>query len=1068
MSGLPPPPPPPPPSGQALSLVSALSNSENHQLHLQAIRARDDALSASSDSYGNLCVQLAYVFAGSDNPAQLVPRIAPADMQAWQQTDSQSANKLLQDENLWTPFGQMAGLVLKNALLRPPVGKQPASSSNGAPQQAQTLLYLRQPAADHVKETLLYCLGCRHAELRAVASSVIATTAVSLDGVQPLLHVKAWPQLIPTLIRNLQQVHVLGQGQEQQPLVEGSLSTIRKIMEDGPNELNYEELDALVPVLLHFLSPSHDERFKTAALQSLVACLSEGLMPSALVLEFDQYLTGLSNLAQDPSHTVRQWVCRSMVTLLELRAEYIQPHMASVCQFMLSSTADHGSSVSGNNSNSNTNTVALEACEFWLTLANLHDTIGSSEMLETVGAILPQLIPVLVRSMVYSVDKQQELLLLNEMDQQEEQVLDQQQKQAMRPVFHKSRAKQPTSNSSEGDSRRGSSGVSSDNDIDTGDDDEDDGYESDDEGDGDGFDDEDNEWTLRKCAAASLDSLANLYGAEPILPCLLPSLQAGLSSSDPWVQEASILALGAIAEGCREEMDAHMGQLHPYLMSHIAAPEAPQNLPQVKSIAAWTIGRYAAWAVEQVQSGVQGHLLAQMTEIFLARLGDRNRRVQVACCSAFGVVMEVAGDLMAPYLEPVYQGLTAAVSRYQGRSLLILFDVLGILADFCGAAIAEGNLPAIYMPTLLHLFDTFAKNDPTDRTLLPLMECIASIALASGMNFQPYALECFEDAMGVIEAVTLLLTTSDETIENEEDVDPIICATDLLDGLVEGIGENFPALVSSSRRFGQHFLSVLLSMCQHDIPGVRMSALALLGDIARNSPAMLEPALPQLLKEAITNMDPVQPSVCTNAVWAIGEICVRCEGHSTILEPFAPALMQNLTALLMGNGVNGSGRGADIPGLAENAAACVGRLAKVNPNFVAPDLSRVLLGWCDGMAKIRDPTERRDAFQGFVQSVYANPQAIQQAAANVADAIASVLFAIVTWHMPSEVSDQSTALLTGEYKFRPFPQTEHELGTALARLIQDLKSSVGEDTWHSVQKELPVNVRRLLREAYQL
>jgi hypothetical protein len=69
------------------------------------------------------------------------------------------------------------------------------------------------------------------------------------------------------------------------------------------------------------------------------------------------------------------------------------------------------------------------------------------------------------------------------------------------------------------------------------------------------------------------------------------------------------------------------------------------------------------------------------------------------------------------------------------------------------------------------------------------MECIASIALASGMNFQPYALECFEDAMGVIEAVTLLLTTSsDETIENEEDVDPIICAIDLPDGLVEGIG----------------------------------------------------------------------------------------------------------------------------------------------------------------------------------------------------------------------------------------------------------------------------------------
>jgi hypothetical protein len=108
---------------------------------------------------------------------------------------------------------------------------------------------------------------------------------------------------------------------------------------------------------------------------------------------------------------------------------------------------------------------------------------------------------------------------------------------------------------------------------------------------------------------------------------------------------------------------------------------------------------------------------------------------------------------------------------------------------------------------------------------------------------------------------------------------------------------------------------------------------------------MLQPALPQLLQEAITNMDPVQPSVCTNAVWAIGEICFRCEGKPGLLEPFAPSLMQNLIALLMGNGVGGNERGADIAGLAENAAACVGRLAKVNPNFVAPNLSRVLLGW---------------------------------------------------------------------------------------------------------------------------
>ena len=157
-----------------------------------------------------------------------------------------------------------------------------------------------------------------------------------------------------------------------------------------------------------------------------------------------------------------------------------------------------------------------------------------------------------------------------------------------------------------------------------------------------------------------------------------------------------------------------------------------------------------------------------------------------------------------------------------------------------------------------------------------------------------------------------------------------------------------------------------------------------------------------------------------------------------------------------------------IPGLRENAAACVGRLAKVNPQFVAADLPRFLCGWCDGMAKIRDATERRDAFQGFIQVVYANPQAIQQAAANVSDAIVSILFAIVTWHIPDELPEESTSLLSGDYSFLPFPPTEAELGATLVKLVQDMKLSVGEDVWYTVTKRLPVNVRKLLRETYQL
>lgn len=286
----------PPPNGQVLSLVSALSNADNHDVHVQAIRARDDALSASPESYSNLCLQLAYVLTGCDRPAEMLRRVDPAQLQAWQSSDPANVQRLQQDENRWIPFGQMAGLILKNALLRPPI--------HGGAQ-----LHLISPASDQVKQVLLQCLACEKKELRAVATSIIASMAVDLDSIQPALVLNMWPQLLPAILHNLQQDQT-----NYFHLVEGSLITIQKMMEDGPDEIRQDQLDALIPLLIRFLASPH-ETSKLAALQAMNACLSQGIMPSALVLHFNEYLDSLSALANDSSTNVRKWVCRSIVTL---------------------------------------------------------------------------------------------------------------------------------------------------------------------------------------------------------------------------------------------------------------------------------------------------------------------------------------------------------------------------------------------------------------------------------------------------------------------------------------------------------------------------------------------------------------------------------------------------------------------------------------------------------------------------------------------------------------------------------------------------------------------------------
>ena len=80
--------------------------------------------------------------------------------------------------------------------------------------------------------------------------------------------------------------------------------------------------------------------------------------------------------------------------------------------------------------------------------------------------------------------------------------------------------------------------------------------------------------------------------------------------------------------------------------------------------------------------------------------------------------------------------------------------------------------------------------------------------------------------------------------------------------------------------------------------------------------------------------------------------------------------------------------------------------------------------------------------------------------------ICSLLFAIQTWHIPADFPEDTGAFLTGDYGFVPFPPTEAELGARLAGLIRDIRSSVGEGAWKTVNDRLPVNVRRLFREQY--
>ena len=689
---------------------------------------------------------------------------------------------------------QMAGLMLKN--------------------NVKEHWYSLQPGVqEYVRENLLGSLGDPQKYIRTTVGSCI-TTVIYAGGLE------AWPTLVPTLYRMLDS--------ESEDFVDGALAALNKICEDSPDRLakdvQSQPLQFLIPKFLSFFGHQRPlfRKYGLGCINHFVL-----LMPPALRQHIDQYLQGLFALATDPSPEVRCSVCQALVMLLDAALEKLAPHMPQIVQYMLTATADDDSS------------VALEACEFWSAICETQIAH------EALGGVLPQLIPVLFKGMVYS---EEDILFLAE-EENNENIADR--PEDVKPRFHKARVVAGAGGGEGGGGEGYGGGGGGDGDEEE---DEEDDYEDD--------DDDVSEWNLRKCSASGLDVLAGTF-RDGVLPTLLPLLQERLQSPQWEIRESGILALGAIAEGCLQSIHVYLPQLIPWLIQTLADPKA-----LVRSITCWTLSRYSKWVVDQPDHSI--YLQPLMQEL-LKRVLDHNKKVQEAACSAFATLEEDAEAMLIPYLGPILQNLIFAFQKYQAKNLLILYDAIGTLADSVGTALNQPEHVNVLMPPLINKWNYV---EDGDKSLLPLLECLTSISQALGPGFAPFAQPVFERCVGLIERTLHAEQVAHSSPNGDEPPDKefIVCALDLISGMTEGMGEGIsPLIQQTSPR-----LQTCLLACMRDmLPDVRQSAYALVGDLAKACVDNLRPVLPDYLPLMTSQLNPEYVSVCNNASWAIGEIAIK-------------------------------------------------------------------------------------------------------------------------------------------------------------------------------------------------
>uniref|UniRef100_T1JGX6 Importin N-terminal domain-containing protein n=1 Tax=Strigamia maritima TaxID=126957 RepID=T1JGX6_STRMM len=772
---------------------------------------------------------------------------------------------------------------------------------------------------EFIKGECLTSIGDPSPLIRATIGILITTIAGKGE-------LATWPELLPRLCQMLDS--------QDYNVCEGSFGALQKICEDSAEILDSDALDrplnVLIPKFLQFF------RHTSPKIRShAIACVNQFIISRTQVLmtHIDAFLENLFHLANDEDPEVRKNVCRAL--------------------YMLMRTQDQD------------DTVALEACEFWLSLAE------QPVCKEALAPHLARLIPILVRGMKYS---EIDIILLKGDTELDEMIPDRE--EDIKPRFHKSKTHSQKHTSEE----NGEEG-------------------SDDE---DGLDDDGSlsDWNLRKCSAAALDVLANVFH-DDLLPVLLPILKETLFHHEWEIKESGILALGAIAEGCMNGMIQHLSELIPYLIGCLADKKA-----LVRSITCWTLSRYSHWVVTQPHDM---YLKPLMTEL-LKRVLDANKRVQEAACSAFATLEEEACTELVPYLGFILETLVFAFNKYQHKNLLILYDAIGTLADSVGHHLNKQEYINLLMPPLIQKWNVLKDED---KDLFPLLECLSSVATALQSGFLPYCEPVYRRCVSLVEQTLNQNIASNQNPEQFEapDKDFMIVALDLLSGLAEGLNGHIERLV-----FGSNIMQLLYQCMQDPMPEVRQSSFALLGDLTKACFQHVVPCIADFLPILGQNLNPEFISVCNNATWAIGEISIKLGPD---MKPYIPHVLTQL--------INIINRPNTPKTLLENTvvlgyliyvydlslslfffspiicspfrlvlyqllgyiAITIGRLGFVCPQEVAPMLQQFIRQWCTSLRNIRDNEEKDSAFRGICSMISVNPAGVVHDFIFFCDAVAS-------------------------------------------------------------------------------
>ncbi len=731
--------------------------------------------------------------------------------------------------------------------------------------------------------------------------STISSLISTLIGVSPSRIIESdWPDLLHDLV-----------GRAQTNL--SVLDALRMAAEDHTEMLvhGYEYEACLLSRLFIQIICTGEGRFVKKAIEALnhmIPYQMRTIKESLFVL-----LEGLSKAGQDPS--LKTGVCRALCYLSDLYLDEMQSFLPAILEYTFSVF---------NDSNSDKE-AAMEATEFWLAMSERQ--LISPFVSQRQQFISEKVLPALFRNMKFFDDSQE---LVEQEYSFKEDLVDKDNE--IMPRHHRSAASHNSKETGQIEEEQ--------------EEEESDGYE----------------WNLRKCSAATVDCLSTCLDEQLFVPAVLPLIQGHLLSNDWKEVEVAILALGAIAEGCKDSLERHLPGLIPFLLEQ----QKTNPKPLVRSIATWTVSRFC-WFFSQ--SGGN-----DVMEATLYGLISPNRLVQPASCTAIIKYIEVAPhNLVLPVLPAVFPAVKCALSTYGRKNLLCLYELIRSLFDELGETDLTSGAPSI----LSELLQNWAKLKPDDTAIFPLLEAIASIASTCGPFMAPYASEIFSRCLSMLQS-----TLSQDP--DDVDYDIAIVSIELIGATLVGLGTQLVL----SQDVVCSLLSVMDRALFDPLTDLRQSVFGLIGDLIQSQRSALLLPLSERLNLAILQdfqpTEDVSAANANNAVWVAGLLAVD---QPSVTAPISTKLLAALVKILESEQLF---QRSNYFGYLENVVIATGRLITISPIDTLSGFP--LLVFCQQAGQIGDAIERESCLYPVLLQIRDRHQMLQ---GEQRDAVRSLLYQLM-------------------------------------------------------------------------